>query len=51
MGAFAWMKTIFENRRTIFKLARQGFGGGLHAVAAPAIAIQPVAEEQHSLGD
>ncbi|MFY9690364.1 MAG: radical SAM protein, partial [Candidatus Acidiferrales bacterium] len=49
MGVFAWMKTIFENRRTIFKLAREGFGGGLQAVAAPAVAIQPVAEEQHSL--
>src|SRR6266513_1605339 len=31
MGRLAWMKTILENRRTIFKLIRQGFGGGLHA--------------------
>jgi hypothetical protein len=28
MGRFAWLKTILENRRTIFKLIRQGFGGG-----------------------
>jgi hypothetical protein len=30
MGRFAWLKTILENRRTIFKLIRQGFTGGLH---------------------
>jgi len=51
MGAFAWMKTIFQNRRTIFKLARQGFGGGLHAVAAPSAATQPVMDEQPQSGD
>src|SRR5271167_2629330 len=31
MGRFAWVKTILENRRTILKLIRQGFGAGLHA--------------------
>src|SRR6202140_211693 len=41
MGRFAWLKTILENRRTIFRLIRQGFGGGLHA-AAPSVATQPV---------
>ena len=46
MGRFAWLKTIIENRRTIFKLLRQGFGGGLHA-AAPAAATQPVTEQRH----
>ena len=51
MGAFAWMKTIFQNRRTIFKLARQGFGGGLHAVAAPSVATQPAMDEQPQSGD
>src|SRR5689334_18015968 len=45
MGRFAWLKTIFENRRTIFKLIKQGFGGGLHA-AVPSVATQPVTEEQ-----
>jgi radical SAM superfamily enzyme YgiQ (UPF0313 family) len=45
MGRFAWLKTIIENRRTIFKLLRQGLGGGLHA-AAPA-ATQPVTEQRH----
>jgi hypothetical protein len=44
MGKFAWVKTIVENRRTIFKLIKQGFGGGLHA-PAPAVA-QPVAEHR-----
>ncbi len=31
MGRRAWVKLIFQNRRTIFKLVRQGFGGGLKA--------------------
>ena len=38
MGRFAWVKTIVENRRTIFKLVKQGFGGGLHA-PAPTVAV------------
>jgi hypothetical protein len=46
MGRFAWLKTILENRRTIFKLIRQGFAGGLHG-AAPSIAAQAVAERQN----
>ncbi|HET8923583.1 MAG TPA: radical SAM protein [Candidatus Acidoferrum sp.] len=45
MGRFAWLKTILENRRTIFKLIKQGFGGGLHA-AVPSVATQPVAEQR-----
>jgi radical SAM superfamily enzyme YgiQ (UPF0313 family) len=44
MGRFAWLKSILENRRTIFKLVRQGFGGGLHATVPP-VAIQPVSEQ------
>src|SRR6266404_3721139 len=44
MGRLAWVKTILENRGTIFKLIRQGFGGGLH-VAVPAVAAQPVSEQ------
>ncbi len=43
MGRFAWLKMILENRRTIFKLIKQGFGGGLHA-AVPSVATQPVTE-------
>src|SRR6516162_10197020 len=39
MGRFAWVKTILENRRTILKLIRQGFGGRLHA-AVPSVATQ-----------
>jgi hypothetical protein len=45
MGRFAWLKTILENRRTIFKLISQGFGGGLHATA-PSVAIEPVTAQQ-----
>ncbi len=44
MGRFAWVKSIVENRRTIFKLIRQGFGGGLHS-AVPSVAVQPVTEQ------
>jgi hypothetical protein len=43
MGPLAWVKTIFENRRTILKLIRQGFGGGLHA-AVPPVATQRLTE-------
>jgi hypothetical protein len=46
MGRFAWVKTILENRRTILKLIRQGFGTGLHA-AAPSVATQSVVEQQN----
>ena len=44
MGRFAWLKAILENRRTIFKLVRQGFGGGLHA-AVPSVATSPAPEQ------
>lgn len=47
LGRFAWMKTIVENRRTIFKLFWQGFGAGLHA-AAPSALQAPVREQPHS---
>src|SRR5438034_3490718 len=40
MGRLAWMKTILENRRTIFKLIRQGFGGGLRDGVASVATIQ-----------
>jgi hypothetical protein len=46
MGRFAWVKTMLENRRTIVKLIRQGFGGGLHA-AVPPVATRPVTEQRH----
>ncbi|HXT86566.1 MAG TPA: radical SAM protein [Verrucomicrobiae bacterium] len=45
MGRFAWMKTIFQNRHTIFGLIRQGFSRGLHATA-PAVAPEHLAETQ-----
>ncbi len=46
MGRFAWLRAILENRRTIFKLIRQGFAGGLHA-AAPTMKAQTIAERQN----
>jgi radical SAM superfamily enzyme YgiQ (UPF0313 family) len=47
MSRFAWVKTILENRRTILKLLRQGFGAGLHHVALPSVATEPVTKGQH----
>ncbi|HEY6371839.1 MAG TPA: hypothetical protein VIX37_14760, partial [Candidatus Sulfotelmatobacter sp.] len=51
MGPFAWVKTILENRRTLRKLIRQGFGAGLYAavpsVATPSVATEPVTEQTH----
>jgi len=46
LGRFAWLKTVVENRRTIFKLVRQGFSTGLHA-AAPSVLRPPVSEQLH----
>ena len=46
MGRLAWVKTIIENRRTIFRLIRQGLRGGLHAPARSAGA-QAVTEQPH----
>jgi radical SAM superfamily enzyme YgiQ (UPF0313 family) len=41
LGRFAWMKTMIENRHTIFKLLRHGLGAKLHAggrsAARPAV--------------
>jgi radical SAM superfamily enzyme YgiQ (UPF0313 family) len=45
MGRFAWVKTIFENRRAILKLIIQGLGAGLHA-AAPSAATKPMTEQR-----
>jgi len=46
MGRFAWLKAIVENRRTIFRLVREGFAGGLLA-ATPSIAAPVVAERRN----
>ena len=42
MGRFAWLKSILENRRVVFKLVRQGFATGLHS-AAPKPVESPAA--------
>jgi hypothetical protein len=41
IGRFAWVKTIVENRRTIFKLIKQGLGAGPHT-SEPATVHEPV---------
>jgi radical SAM superfamily enzyme YgiQ (UPF0313 family) len=42
MGRFAWLKSILENRRVIYKLIRQGLGKGLHATAP--VVTQPAGD-------
>jgi radical SAM superfamily enzyme YgiQ (UPF0313 family) len=41
MGKFAWMKTISENRRTIFKLIKEGFGiwRDSRSLASPPVSV------------
>src|ERR1700730_1219319 len=41
MGKFAWVKTISENRGTIFKLIKEGFGAwrGSRSLASPPVSI------------
>jgi hypothetical protein len=46
LGRFAWVKTIVENRRTIFKLIRQGLSSGLSS-APRSLVRQPVPEQPH----
>src|SRR5271170_2069257 len=46
MGRFAWVKTIVENRRVIFKLIRQGLGAGLHA-PVPSVTTQSATKAQN----
>ena len=45
MGKMAWVKVIAQNRRTIFKLVREGFKAGAWRGAPariPAIPLPPV---------
>jgi radical SAM superfamily enzyme YgiQ (UPF0313 family) len=41
MGKFAWLKTITENRRTIFKLIKEGFGAwrGSRDLSTPPVPV------------
>jgi radical SAM superfamily enzyme YgiQ (UPF0313 family) len=41
MGRFAWLKTITENRQTIFKLVKEGFGiwRGSRSLASPPVSV------------
>jgi radical SAM superfamily enzyme YgiQ (UPF0313 family) len=44
MGRLAWVKLIFQNRQTIFKLMQQGLGGGRGALSRTPIAVPSYAE-------
>jgi hypothetical protein len=41
MGRFAWAKTISENRKTIFKLIKEGFGAwrGSRSLASSPVSL------------
>jgi hypothetical protein len=43
LGRFAWWKVISENRRTIFKLAHQGFQAWWESRSKPEPAPAPIA--------
>jgi hypothetical protein len=42
MGKMAWVKVIAQNRRTIFKLVREGFKAGAWRGAPARILAEPV---------
>ncbi len=44
MGRLAWVKLIFQNRRTIFKLMQEGFGGGRGALSRTPVVLPSYAE-------
>lgn len=44
MSRWAWLKTVMQNRRTIFKLVRSGFAGGLREKRPEATTL-PVVEK------
>lgn len=48
MGRWAWMKLAFENRRTVWKIARAAFGSGKPASAHPTRADNPLPVESVS---
>lgn len=45
LDRFTWVKILFQNRRTIFKLIKQGFDAGLNA-PAQVLVVPPIPEEQ-----
>jgi hypothetical protein len=46
MGKMAWVKVIAQNRRTIFKLAREGFKAGAWRGAPARIPASPVPQTE-----
>jgi hypothetical protein len=44
MGKRAWVKVIAQNRRTIFKLVREGFTAGAWRGAPARIPASPVSQ-------
>jgi radical SAM superfamily enzyme YgiQ (UPF0313 family) len=52
MGRFAWLKAILENRRTILKLAKQGFAARRRRRSpAPPVAVGPVSDAVASISE
>jgi hypothetical protein len=43
MGRFAWVKTIAQNRRTIFSLVKEGFGAWRAARSRSRLRLSPTA--------
>lgn len=50
MGRFAWLKAILENRRTIFKLARQALAARRRS-PAPSVTVGPVPDAVASVSE
>ena len=46
MGKMAWVKVIAQNRRTIFKLVREGFKTGAWRGAPARILAEPVPQAE-----
>ena len=44
LGKWAWLKTIAQNRGTIYKLMKEGFGGGRGSLSRSAERATPYAE-------
>jgi len=45
MGRWSWMKVALQNRKTIFKLVRSAFSGGMKSRSAP-VAIAPTLDRE-----
>jgi hypothetical protein len=48
MSKFSWLTVVAENRRTIFKLVKEGFFGRKARPRNPAVAYDEAAPEPHA---